>query len=298
MGITLISMVVILLWLGIWPWSSYAGCGTSVAPTFPGTIQVGFYEEFPTADRLEKLHQLDFPAHLAVASTSRDEFLQIRRTIEETYPQIQQVLFWPLLSTEEGYYPGSWSKADGIARLINEASGLPTLWDLEWPRQGYWFPLDWPANRALIDRWLKERIVPVHIWRSQAFLGLDARSLSLLGMHFDPIDYPAVYLHLDLYTTGQGLPDALLRRVLRCGVETYGEHFIPSFGMLDDHEGPTDRFIPAATLRRYLQAARQAGVSEVWLFGANGLNETYLVALHETLPLAVEPTREAQGTAP
>ncbi len=38
-------------------------------------------------------------------------------------------------------------------------------------------------------------------------------------------------------------------------------------------------------LRRYLRAACEAGVGEVWLFGANGLNQDVLGALRATLPV-------------
>ena len=94
-----------------------------------------------------------------------------------------------------------------------------------------------------------------------------------------------VSLHLDLYATGNGLPDEALTRILRCGVEQYGERFIPSFGVLNDGEGDVDIFIPPQTLERYLRLARESGVYEIWLFGANGLDEDYLSALKQTLPL-------------
>ena len=73
--------------------------------------------------------------------------------------------------------------------------------------------------------------------------------------------------------------------MLRCGVERYGAQFIPSFGVLNDAEGPAEIFVPPETLRRNLGLARAAGVSEIWIFGVNGLNSEYLSALHETLPL-------------
>ncbi len=59
----------------------------------------------------------------------------------------------------------------------------------------------------------------------------------------------------------------------------------PSLGVLNDNEGPPEIFVPPDTFRRNLQIAREAGVSEVWIFGANGLNDDYLRALRETLPL-------------
>jgi hypothetical protein len=195
-----------------------------------------------------------------------------------------------LLSHDEGYYPGSWSDADGIDRVAGEADGLPVLWDLEVPLNLVGLSAgNWWRNRTFLDQWFDERTQPTHIWRSHTSMGLDPLFLRLIGMHFDPLDYPTVYLHLNLYTTGGGLPADELSRILRCGVERYGERFIPSFGSLNDGEGPAEIFVPAETLRRDLQLAREAGVSEIWLFGVNGLNEDYLSALRETVPLETLP---------
>jgi hypothetical protein len=286
-----------LLWLGasmvewttgrrVLPWNPYANCGGSQPGTLPTTVRVGLYEEFPNPWRLERLHQIDFPVALAVAAPSRAAFLELRATILRDYPQVQAVYFWPLLRYEEGYYPGTWSDADAVERVAKEAEGLPMLWDLEVPLGHTSMSFrSWPRNRSFLRQWLSERKEPVHIWRSHTTMGLNPLFLRLVGLHFDPLDYPAVSLHLDLYATGDGLPDDQMARVLRCGVERYGSRFIPSLGVLDDGEGPKSAFVPATTLRRNLELARAAGVAEVWLFGVNGLNDGVLTALHETLPL-------------
>ena len=129
------------------------------------------------------------------------------------------------------------------------------------------------------------RTEPVHIWRSHASMGLDPLFLRLVGMHFDPLDYPQVSLHLDLYNTGAGRPPEQMARIMRCGVERYGARFIPALGVLNDGAGRPDEFVPPPTLRRDLQLARAAGVSELWLFGVNGLNDEVVQMLRQTLPL-------------
>ena len=276
----------------VFPWSAYAFCGNSIPEALPASIRIGLYEEFPVPWRLEKLRQVNFPVTLAVAATSQDDFLTLRDTILQTYPQVQEVYFWPLLTHEEGYYPGVWSDADAIQRVAKDAENLPTLWDSEVPLGRTQLSLsDWWRNRAFLDRWLRQRSEPVHIWRSHAVMGLDSLFLRLVGLHFDPREYPSVTLQLDLYTTGEGQPRDELAQMLRCGVETYGERFVPAFGVLNDGEGPEEIFVPPATLRRNLQLAREAGVAEIWLFGVNGLNDAYLTALRETLPVEAMPEK-------
>ena len=116
-------------------------------------------------------------------------------------------------------------------------------------------------------------------------MGLDPLMLRAVGMHYEPTDYPAVYLHLDLYMTGSGLPADEFRKIVRCGVERYGDRFIPSLGVLNDSEGDASYFISPELLRRNLQIVRESGVSEVWLFGSNGLTSEFITILHATLPL-------------
>jgi hypothetical protein len=250
-------------------------------------VHIGLYEEFPTPERLAKLQQVDFPISLAVAAPSREVFLTLQTAIVQTYPQVRRLFFWPVLAREEGYYLGPFSDASAIERVAAEARDIPVLWDLELPLREVWFIrrglANWRRSRRFTATWRREP--PVHIWRSYAGLGLNPLVLRMLGMHYDPLDYANVSLHLDLYTTGRGRRRRDMQRILRLGVERYGARFIPALGVLDDGEGRARQFVPPATLRRDLQLVREAGVGEVWLFGVNGLNEAYLAAVRETLPL-------------
>ena len=274
----------------LFPWSAYSACSNSPPDKLPSTVRIGLYEEFPVPWRLDKLRQVDFPVTLAVAASSLDQFIELKTEILNTYPQVREVVFWPLLTKEEGYYPGAWSDANAVQRVAQEAEGLPTLWDLEMPAgQTSLLVQNWWRNKIFLEQWLRQRTAPVYIWRSHVLMGLDPLFLKLAAMHFDPADYPMVSLQLDLYTAGEGQPKDLLAQVLRCGVEAYGDRFIPSFGVLNDGQGPENIFVPVNTLKRNLQLARAAGVSEIWLFGANGLNAEYLAALKETLPLESLP---------
>jgi len=288
-----------LIWLGascyewgtgkrVLPWDPYANCGGSQPAALPDTVRIGLYEEFPAPWRLAHLKYIDFPVTLAVAAPSRAAFMTLRATIMRQYPQVREVYFWPLLEAHEGYYPGTWSDASAVRRVANESTGLPVLWDLEMPPElEHPSITSWPQNRLWLDQWLRARTEPVHIWRSHTSMGLDPLFLRLMGMHFDPLDYPQVSLHLDLYTTGAGRPSDEMAHILRCGAERYGARFIPALGVLDDGAGRPDQFVPPETLQRDLRLTRAAGIPEVWLFGVNGMTENVVQMLHETLPLEV-----------
>jgi hypothetical protein len=268
------------------PWDPYASCGAAQPAQLPAAVRIGLYEEFPAPWRLEQLKHIDFPVTLAVAAPSRTVFMKLRDTIMRQYPQVREVYFWPLLTAREGYYPGTWSDARAIQRVAGEAEGLPVLWDLEMP-PGLNNPsiASWPENRTWLDAWLRSRTEPVHIWRSHASMGLDPLFLRLVAMHFDPLDYPQVSLHLDLYNTATSRTPEQMGQILRCGVARYGARFIPALGVLDDGAGQPGEFVPLPTLHRDLKLAREAGVSELWLFGVNGLNPEVVTMLRQTLPL-------------
>lgn len=272
--------------VAFFPYRAYLTCGASQPATLPATVRIGLYEEFPAAERLAKLNLVDFPVTVAVTAASREAFLQLRDQLLDGYPAVQEVFFWPLLSPEAGYYPGPLAEHRALKAAAEAAEGLPTLWDVELPRapaRPAWD--DWQRNRAFTGGWLASRTAPAHVWRSGAFLGLDPWLLRTTGLHYDPLDYGQVWLHLDLYTTGDGLPADLVATILRCGVERYGDRFIPAFGVLNDGVGEPEIYVPAETLERDLVLARAAGVSEVWLFGVNGLNAEYLAAVHRALPV-------------
>jgi hypothetical protein len=180
-------------------WSAYALCGEGVPESLPETVRVGLYEEFPVPWRLDKLAVVNFPVSLALAAPSRAEFLQLRDEVRTAYPQVREIYFWPLLSQEEGYYPGAWSDPEGVRRLAGEVEGLPVLWDSEVPLGRHELQVDhWRANRRFLRRWLKDREQPVHIWRGHTSMGLNPLFLRLTALHFDPANYPQVSLHLSL----------------------------------------------------------------------------------------------------
>lgn len=273
------------------PWRAYGECEPPPPEQLPSTVRVGFYEEFPNPWRLAKLKQLDFPITLAVAAPNRQEFERLRDEISAEYPMVREVIYWPTLSLAEGYYLGGLSDPQAIRRIIDESHDLPLLWDLELPRQ---FPANILRllerslhNRPQIGAFLRQHQQPVHIWRTHTLMGLDPFFLRLLGLQFAPDDGPQVRLHLDLYTmgTGAGAKADDVRRITRCGIRRYGERFIPSLGVLNDQEGPEEHFVSVEVFRRNLQIVREEGAAEVWIFGSNGLNQEYLQALHDILPL-------------
>lgn len=270
----------------------YTGCGVSTNQTVSSPIKIAAYEEFPTLDRMKSTEKLPFQIKVAIAAHSYEEFQKIKQGLETDgkHTQIREFVFWPLLSEEEGYYPGPFSDPSALKRVAHESDlaaqdGIEILWDLEFPPGTFgilrFFNFQWAENRDFIDSWLKNHDGTVHIWRSYKELGLNPWILRTLGLHFDPNNYSNVTMHLDLHTTGDGIPENDMRQILLCGKEQYRDHFVPSFGSLDDGFASPDVFVPPETLQRDIQLAQASGISEIWVFSVSGLQPKYTDTLQK-----------------
>jgi hypothetical protein len=263
------------------PTDPYAQCGDST-PERLVTPAIGIYDENPDFNLWNKLEEAKFVDSIAVAAKTEEEYLYYKNEINTTHPHID-VKFWALLSLDEGYYPGPWSDHKAVERIIQEVGNHPVLWDSEMPFKGKSFSfINWYKNKTIIHTWLLDREERVDVWRAHETMGLNPLFLRLTAIHSDPNEYPNTYMHLELSTTGEGLPDERIYKVLRCGVEEYGEKFVPSFGMLNDLKENESLYIPLDTLKRYLVAAQNAGVSEVWLFSLRGLSTETIDMINQT----------------
>ncbi len=63
---------------------------------------ISFFEEFPTKENLGKLKLVTWQTKLYVAAKSVKDFNRIRSTIKNKH--IKEVIYWPVLEKEEGYW--------------------------------------------------------------------------------------------------------------------------------------------------------------------------------------------------
>ncbi len=268
---------------------SYAQCDTAKERELPQTVKVTFYEEFPNPWRLSKLQLVNFPFDIAVAAHSRKEFLSLQKEIHDNYPFAREIYYWPLIPLDQGYYPGALSDHKIISRTLNESHGLPILLDSEFKPGGPDISVEtiqnWWKNTEFIDQWIKDHPdQQIDVWRSHPTMGFHSPFLDLLGIHIDPNKYTNVSMHYNLYSDND-LSNGQKENILCNGISEYGpEKFVPALGVLDDGVDG-GMFIPIDIFRHDLELARAAGVNRVAIFGVNGLNEEYVRAINETLPL-------------
>lgn len=94
---------------------------------------ISFFEEFPTKQDLEKIKLINFPSKLYLASSSLEEFLKVKKKIKSKY--VLEVIYWPTLTEQEGYWISPFSKTSGLKRIFKELQNknIPVMLDLEFP---------------------------------------------------------------------------------------------------------------------------------------------------------------------
>ena len=97
-----------------------------------------FLEEFPTPNNLEKLNLVNFPVNIAIHTPDLNSFWKVEKRIIKLYPQVQKVIYWPLLKESQGYWFSPFVNKEALQKKINEILGakrekLSLLWDSEIP---------------------------------------------------------------------------------------------------------------------------------------------------------------------
>ncbi len=94
---------------------------------------VSFFEEYPTKENLAKLKLVSFPTKLYIAAESLDAFFKIKEKIKSKW--VKEVIYWPLLKKEEGYWMSPFADRKALKRIMQETVNVPLLWDAEIPRK-------------------------------------------------------------------------------------------------------------------------------------------------------------------
>src|SRR3989344_4598289 len=100
-------------------------------------MQISFFEEFPNSSNLSKLDLIKFPTRLYLAEYSIEGYKQYKKELQSKYKNLKEVIWWPILNVNEGYWLSPWSKRRALLRLfhclLNEKISI--LWDAELPRK-------------------------------------------------------------------------------------------------------------------------------------------------------------------
>ncbi len=123
---------------------------------------ISFFEEFATKENLSNVNLINFNSKIYLATKDIASFSSLRERILKQNKKIIDVVWWPVLEKEEGYWISPWSKREAILRIIKEANSkkFGILWDAELPidKKIFTLPLTprFYQNRKIIRNFIKK----------------------------------------------------------------------------------------------------------------------------------------------
>lgn len=260
-------------------------------------MRIGFYEEFPTKENLDRIKLIGFEARLIVASNSLSEFHSIESKVNQyKNKNIKEVAYWPVLGKEEGYWFSAFAKNSALKRVIEELKGnkkpLTLMWDAELPfykssilKQLF----NYFKNRKLILDFFKNAekynikiMTSEYPLESKFFIKL---LFGLFLISFDTRKYKNKKIAM-LYTSFlKNHPDIenFLESQIKTGKKYFGNDFIVALGTTAAGVNGNEPILSPEELERDLRIIKNNGVSEVVIFRLGGLNRNYLKAIKKYL---------------
>ncbi len=257
------------------------------------TPAVSFFEEFPNETTLEKIAQLDFDTRIYVAARNLSEFYGYKKEYELRNNHVKEVIYWPVLEKEEGYWISPWSKPEALERVFEEIKGrkdrsqLEVLLDLEPPLQRtrlFSFE-DFKQNKRDITEFVRDAgAYNVSISTVEKSYVSD-RILKQLGLSFDPEEFGnrEIKMYYSSYRR-RVLPDFIVDRLYERKIKQYAQKKIHiGLGLIAQGIHDEDHSITPENLQKEIGIASSYGIEEVIIFRLDGLNDDYLKAIHGIL---------------
>lgn len=249
---------------------------------------VSFFEEYSSELNLNKLKLIHFSTNLYIGCKDINQFLQIRNRIKKNYQQVKQVIYWPILKLEEGYWLSGFTKTEGIMRILEELKktkeNFPILWDAELPTLNKkLFITQLPnliTNRKLIYGALLKQspnhpLIVAQFSRSglqEWFSQIGATSFPFANYHRLDMLYSSMMKNSD--------KSKFIRETIYRNKRKYKQYSV-GFGLLDRGEGDPTPLITPNELDRDMRIAKTKNIREVVIYRLGGLNENYLRVLEK-----------------
>lgn len=254
-------------------------------------MEVSFFEEFPHEKTLEKIAQIDFDTRIYVAAKNLSQFYEYEDQFKAQNPQIKQVIYWPVLEKEEGYWISPWSDSAALERVFEEIKDRKdkkkqeVLLDLEPSLQrsrllGF---KDFRKNKEQIEEFVanaKEYNISLStVEKSYIPEGI----LEYFDLSFNPEEFGNQKIKMYYSSYRRKLwPDFVVDKLFERKVSRYAEKGIKlGLGLIAPGIHNEAHYISPETLQTEVKIASDYGIQEVIIFRLEGLNEEYLKVLEK-----------------
>ncbi|MBW2988923.1 hypothetical protein KY358_01255 [Candidatus Woesearchaeota archaeon] len=246
-------------------------------------MRIGFFEEFPTRESLGRLRMISFPSDVYIASASLSQFKGIREKIIKN-KNVKDIIYWPTLKEEEGYWMSPFSKRGALKRVIGELKEdkerIKVLWDAELPlKRGNWKKElhNFFRNRKIIREFIKNSgrynkgIITAEYPMENA---LFRRIFRFLALSFSPREYNHKKIGM-LYTSmiENKAIKRYLERQIREGQEEYKENYLIGLGVIGKGIIGDEKQLKDEELKRDLEIAKRNRIKNVVIYRLGGLNK-------------------------
>ncbi len=242
---------------------------------------VSFFEEYPTKSNLEKVKLLTFPTKLYIAASNIEDFKKIKKKV--TSKNVKEVIWWPLLKEEEGYWMSPFSKSKALLRIMEQGKRVSIMWDAERPRQWKLILTELPnflKNRKIIRQYISSHVTPVYTAEYFPQKGFFAKCLSYLGLEFDPRKYNNKVIKM-VYTSMHSYSTKFMRKEFSKGTKLHGKNFLVGLGTIATGVLGNEPKLSPKQLERDLRIAKESGVGEAVIFRLGGLNKSYVKVIEK-----------------
>ncbi len=244
-------------------------------------MKIYFFEEFPNTKSLSKLDLVNFPTKLFLADYNYDGYKQYEKELKKKYKNLEEIIWWPVINVNEGYWLSPWTKRRALIRIINELKNkkVPILWDAEFPKNRKLLFSEFFRhfkNKKIIKsffRGYEGEIYTAEYFAENKFLkGI----LSSICLSFDPKIYNNKVIKMVYSSMMPFSTESFIRSEIKFYKEKYGKSFMVGLGVLAVGINKNEALISAENLERDLKICKELDVGGVVIYRLGGLNREYL----------------------
>ncbi|MFH1683123.1 MAG: hypothetical protein ABIA37_04975 [Candidatus Woesearchaeota archaeon] len=244
---------------------------------------ISFFEEFPNESTLEKVLEIDFDTRIYLAANNLSEFYKYEQQIRNTSKHVQEVVYWPVLSIEEGYWISPWSDREALERIFIEMqhndAPLEVMLDLEMPKKRSRMFLwgEFKENKGYISTFINaSKDYNITITTVEKAWIPDP-ILKRFGLAFDSgVDHKRIKMFYSSFGR-KYLPDLWMDKLFEKKMKKFKKReIIPAIGCIDVGIHGNEPLNSPEILKRELEIVRKNDLPEAVVFRFSGLNQEYL----------------------
>lgn len=246
-------------------------------------MQISFFEEFPNSTTLSKLDLVKFPTKLYLADYSIESYKQYKKELQSKYKNLKEVIWWPILNVNEGYWLSPWAKRRALLRLfstlLNEK--IPILWDAEFPRNIKLIFTQFFKhfkNRKLIKSFFEK--YKGNIYTAEYIL--ESKFLEKNCLNFNTNKYKNITKIKMIYSSMHpSFTDGFIRNKIKGLKEKYKDKIFFGLGVTAIGLTKLEPIIKPKHLERDLRICKEEGIKEVIIYRLGGLNKEYIKVINK-----------------